>query len=112
MLIYVCAPYDGSQESFLLTQRAMGYVVKEGHTPISPYGMLWDFVNSSNPAEVEQLIQAALKMIEICDQIWVFGVEKEAPPNDYKFRFTKTMTREFIQSRALKKQFRDCTEVL
>jgi hypothetical protein len=74
-MIFVCSPYRGNIK--VNTENARQYcqrVIKEtGEIPIAPHLYFPQFLNEENPVERERGINAGLKLLELCNEIWVFG---------------------------------------
>ncbi|MFV0351210.1 MAG: hypothetical protein ACK5JF_02715 [Oscillospiraceae bacterium] len=71
MNIYVCSPYGGKEENY---QAARGYcltVAEAGHTPFASHVMLHKVFFEPNDREAG--LEAGLALIDICQELWMFG---------------------------------------
>ena len=78
-LVYICTPFSGDIEGN--TKKAQEYcreAVKENCTPIAPHLLYPQILDDSNPAEREKGIRMGLNILEVCDEVWVFGQELTA----------------------------------
>ena len=72
-LIYVCSKYSGDIEKN--TQYAMAYcraIYRCGQIPIAPHLYFTRFLNDDNQVEREDGLQMGLKLLSMCDEMWVF----------------------------------------
>lgn len=73
--VYVCSPYRGSLENY---KRAVGYckyVAAQGHIPYASHVMLHGIFKDDDTDERLKGLQAGFMMIQVVDEIWVFGDE-------------------------------------
>ena len=71
-LIYICSPYSGDVKAN--TEKARIYcrfAVENGVIPIAPHLLFPQFM--SEETEREKAMEINLKLLEKCNQIWVFG---------------------------------------
>ena len=73
MKIYVCSSYDGLEQNYLRAIKYAEYVIKKGHTPICPVTMLHSVLNDTVPEERKEFQRIQRELVEVCDEIWVFG---------------------------------------
>lgn len=72
--IYVCSPLSGDIKKNI--ERAKEYskfVVKQGHIPITPHIYFTQFLDDNNKSERSIGLLMGLELMEICDELWVFG---------------------------------------
>ena len=75
--IYVASPFSGDMDGN--TKRTKEYckrVVDEGHYP--------QFLDDTNPEERELGLLFALKLLEKCDELWVFARISSGVKNEIK----------------------------
>lgn len=73
MRVYVCSPYGGKQENY---EKAVGYcraVAAMGYLPLASHVMLHGILDDHNPKERETGLAAGLALVEVVDELWVFG---------------------------------------
>lgn len=73
-LVYICSPFSGDIEGN--TKKAQDYcmeAIKENCTPIAPHLLYPQILDDSNPIERKKGIQMGLDILEVCDEIWVYG---------------------------------------
>jgi len=73
MIVYVCSPYGGLQENYENAVEYCKWVVKEGHTPVCSHVMLHGILSDDCPQQRKQGLAAGLALLEIVDEVWVFG---------------------------------------
>lgn len=88
-LIYICSPFSGDVEGNI--KRAQEYckeAIRAGYTPIAPHLLYPQILDDTNSMERELGIQMGLNILEICDEIWVFGQDLTAGM-DREVKFAK-----------------------
>lgn len=71
--IYICANYGGFEENYFKLINYIRYVAEKGCVPICPATMYHKALNEDIPQEFEIVSQIAKSLINICDEVWVFG---------------------------------------
>lgn len=76
-LIYVCSPFRGNLTEMIRnsnnTAAYCASIAKEGAVPIAPHLYFPRFMNEDIPEEREFGMEVGKALLEICDEIWVFG---------------------------------------
>ena len=83
--IYVASPFSGDMDGN--TKRTKEYckrVVDEGNVPIAPHLHYPQFLDDTNPEERELGLLFALKLLEKCDELWVFARISSGVKNEIK----------------------------
>jgi len=73
--IFVCSAYAGDIEAN--TAKAIEYcrrVIAEGHAPFAPHLLYPQMLDESNPADRAKGIACGLAWLDVCDEMWVFGL--------------------------------------
>lgn len=78
-LIYVCSPYGGSTENIKIAKWYMKIVIEQGHIPIASHVLLHGVLNDHEEKEREAGIKIGLNLIEICEEVWIFGNKSWTP---------------------------------
>lgn len=72
--IFVCSKLKGDiRKNTYKTRKYCRYVMKQGHIPIAPHIYFTQFLNDKALDERSMGIYAGLELLEICDEMWVFG---------------------------------------
>ena len=73
-LIYVCSPYKGNiEKNIKFAQDCCKFVVSQKGVPIAPHLYFPGFLDDTNEAERNQALEMNKTLIEISDEIAVFG---------------------------------------
>ena len=73
--VYICSLYRGDTKTNV--QNARKYcreAVKLGCVPIAPHLLFPQFMDDGNPEEREVAIEMDFELIDICAEVWVFGL--------------------------------------
>jgi hypothetical protein len=98
--VYVASRYAG--DVVANTTAAIGYcrrVIQDGYMPIASHLLYPRILDDKNPAERELGLSFGLALLQMCDEVWVFG------------KVTKGMAGEIEEAKKLKKQIRYFEEV-
>ena len=93
---------DNAGDAAANTAAAIGYcrrVIQDGYMPIASHLLYPQILNDNNPAERELGLSFGLALLQMCDEVWVFG------------KVSKGMTSEIEEAKRLKKQIRYFEEV-
>ncbi len=71
--IYICANYGGFEENYFKIVNYIKYVAEKGCIPLSCATMYHKALNETIPNEFEAIAEATKAIINICDEVWVFG---------------------------------------
>lgn len=74
--VFICSPFRGDIKEN--TKRAVYYAkmaVKAGEIPIVPHLIFPAFLDENNPNERLKGIEMGLELMEICEEVWVFGFQ-------------------------------------
>ena len=73
--VYICSPYRGDTETNIENARKYCRAVVElGYLPIAPHLFFPQFMDDDNPEEREVAIEMDFELIDICAEVWVFGM--------------------------------------
>lgn len=98
--VYVASRYAG--DVVANTTAAIGCcrrVIQDGYMPIASRLLYPQILDDKNPAERELGLSFGLALLQMCDEVWVFG------------KVTKGMAGEIEEAKKLKKQIRYFEEV-
>lgn len=74
-VIFVCSPFQGRKENVERAKRYCRYVVDLGHIPIAPHVYFSQFMDDLNPEDRRRALEMNKKLLEFCDELWIFGNE-------------------------------------
>ena len=98
--VYVASRYAGNVD--VNVAAAIEYcrkVIRDGYMPIASHLLYPQILNDNNPTERELGLSFGLALLQMCDEVWVFG------------KVTKGMDGEIEEAKKLKKQIRYFEEV-
>lgn len=73
-LVYIASPYAGDIESNVaFAKTACRYAVEQGCTPVAVHLLYPQILNDAVPVEREAGIQMGLRVLEVCDELWLCG---------------------------------------
>ena len=77
--VYICSPLRGNYEKNTENARTFCRVAAKysevGVIPIAPHLYFPQFLNDGNPDERELGIESGLALLEMCEELWVFGLD-------------------------------------
>lgn len=76
-LVYICSPCRGDYEKNIREARYICHMVMNYHPdtiPIAPHIYFTQFMDDTNPNERSRGMEAALTLLDMCDEIWVYGI--------------------------------------
>lgn len=72
--IYVASPYAGDvKKNIDFAKRACRYVMEQGHAFFAPHLLYPQILDDTDPVERETGLRLGLRMLEVCDELWVCG---------------------------------------
>ena len=72
-LIYICSPYKGNVvKNTKFAIECCKYAMPHG-IPFAPHLYFTQFLDDRNPEEREKGLEYGLQILEMCDEVWVFG---------------------------------------
>ena len=74
-IIFVCSPFQGKKENIEKAKKYCRYIVELGYIPIAPHVYFPQFMDDSKPEERRRALEMNKKLMEFCDELWVFGDE-------------------------------------
>ena len=81
--IFICSPLKGNIEENIKKAREYSReVVLAGDIPITPHIYFTQFLDDNNPEERELGIAMGRKLLEICDEMWIYGEPSEGMQGD------------------------------
>jgi sugar phosphate isomerase/epimerase len=72
-VIFVCSPFQGKQENIEKAKRYCRMLVDMGYIPIAPHVYFSQFMDDYNPEDRRRALEMNKKLLEFCDELWVFG---------------------------------------
>ncbi len=73
-IIYICSPYRGNIPLHVAQAKTMcRFALKKGAIPLAPHLYFPQFMNDMNHTERESAMEMNMQLMELCDEIWVFG---------------------------------------
>ena len=76
-LVYICSPCRGDYEKNIREARGYCQVVMKNYPdviPIAPHVYFTQFLDDTNPTERSLGMEAGLALLDMCDEIWVYGL--------------------------------------
>jgi sugar phosphate isomerase/epimerase len=74
-VIFVCSPFQGKIENIEKAKRYCRMLVDMGCIPIAPHVYFSQFMDDRNPEDRRKALEMNKKLLEFCDELWVFGEE-------------------------------------
>ena len=74
-IIFVCSPFQGKLENFERAKKYCRYVLEKGHIPLAPHVYFSQFMDDRNPEDRRKVLEMNKRLMEFCDELWVFGEE-------------------------------------
>ena len=77
-LVYICSPCRGDYEKNISDARYICQIVMNHYPdaiPIAPHIYFTQFLDDNNPDERSRGMEAALTLLDMCDEIWVYGID-------------------------------------
>ena len=77
-LVYICSPFRGDYEQNTEYARSYCEVILRYISdviPLAPHLYFPQFLDDTDPDERELGLEAGLALLDICDEIWVYGIE-------------------------------------
>ncbi len=74
-IVFVCSPFQGREENIEKAKRYCRKIVDMGHIPVAPHVYFSQFMDDSNPQDRRKALEMNKKLLEFCDELWVFGSE-------------------------------------
>ena len=72
--IFICSPYRGNiEENAKKAVYYAGIVAKTGNVPVVPHIYFLIFLDENNPNERMTGIEMGLELMDVCDEVYVFG---------------------------------------
>ncbi|MEM5784982.1 MAG: DUF4406 domain-containing protein [Candidatus Aenigmatarchaeota archaeon] len=76
--IYICSPFRRNiKHNTKLAKHWAVEIIRQGNLPIAPHLYFPLFLNDDNEYERELGIKFGLKLLKICDEVWVYGEPTE-----------------------------------
>lgn len=76
MMVYICSPYRGNYaENTLKAKEYCKSAIEQGVFPIAPHLYCPLFLDDRKLAEREAGLALGLRLLEMCDRVWVYGYE-------------------------------------
>jgi len=74
-VIFVCSPFQGKRENIEKAKRYCRMLVDMGYIPIAPHVYFSQFMDDNNPVDRRKALEMNKKLLDFCDELWVFGNE-------------------------------------
>ena len=73
-VVYICSPLRRSYESNIIKANLFSrYAYEKGCLPIAPHAIFPQFLDDENKFERKVGMAMGLQLLELCDEVWVFG---------------------------------------
>ncbi len=83
--IFICSPLRGNiKENIEKAKEYSREVVLAGHIPITPHIYFTQFLNDDDPKEREIGMEMGRKLLDICDEMWIYGEPTEGMLQEIK----------------------------
>jgi sugar phosphate isomerase/epimerase len=74
-LVFICSPFQGKRENIENAKEYCRFALEQGVIPIAPHVYFSQFMDDSNPEERRKALEMNKKLMEFCDELWIFGDE-------------------------------------
>ena len=74
-VVFVCSPFQGKRENVERAKEYCRMLVDAGYIPIAPHVYFPQFMDDSNLEDRRLALEMNKKLMEFCDEMWVFGEE-------------------------------------
>jgi len=74
-VIFVCSPFQGKKENIEKAKKYCRMLVDMGYIPIAPHVYFSQFMDDHNPKDRRRALEVNKKLLEFCDELWIFGEE-------------------------------------
>lgn len=74
-IVFVCSPFQGKKENVEKAKRYCRMLVDMGCIPIAPHVYFSQFMDDLNPQDRRKAPEMNKKLLEFCDELWIFGNE-------------------------------------
>ena len=74
-IVFVCSLFQGKQENIDKAKQYCKYVLERGYIPLAPHVYFSQFMDDRNPEDRRKALEMNKKLMEFCDELWVFGDE-------------------------------------
>ncbi len=74
-LIFVCSPFQGKKENIEKARKYCRMIVELGNIPLAPHVYFPQFMDDGKTEERRRALKMNKKLMEFCDEMWVFGDE-------------------------------------
>jgi len=72
--IFICSPLKGNiKENIKRAKEYSREAVSAGHIPITPHIYFTQFLDDNNPEEREVGMAMGRKLLDLCDEMWIYG---------------------------------------
>jgi len=83
--IFICSPLRGNiEENIRKAKEYSREVVSTGHIPITPHIYFTQFLDDNNQKEREIGMTMGRKLLDICDEMWIYGEPTEGMLQEIK----------------------------
>jgi len=72
-LIFVCSQFQGDKENLEKAKKYCRMLVDMGYIPIAPHVYFSQFMDDRNPEDRRRALEMNKKLLEFCDELWIFG---------------------------------------
>ena len=74
-VVFVCSPFQGKKENIEKAKKYCRMLVDMGYIPIAPNIYFSQFMDDLNPVDRRKALEMNKKLLEFCDELWIFGEE-------------------------------------
>lgn len=86
MLIYVCSPLKGDiEKNIRIAKEHCRRIALNGDIPLAPHVYFTTFLDDTILEERELGMKMGMKLLEISDELWVFGKPSEGMKQEIKW---------------------------
>lgn len=73
-LVYICSPFAGDiQQNTENARIYCRFAIEHGAIPFAPHLLYPQFMDDDKPEERALALEMGLRMLDRCDELWVFG---------------------------------------
>lgn len=73
-LVYICSPFAGDiQQNTENARQYCRFAIEHGAIPFAPHLLYPQFMDDDKPEERALALDMGIRMLDLCDAVWVFG---------------------------------------
>ncbi len=74
-IVFICSPFQGKPENIEKAKQYCRFALEHGCIPLAPHIYFSQFMDDNNSEERRKALEMNKKLLEFCDELWIFGEE-------------------------------------